>query len=214
MIAILGGSFDPVHVGHLRAAIEVRDQLNINQLRLIPCGQPPHRDQFIATADQRLQMLKMAVADEKFIVVDDRELRLDRTSYTVDTLTDLRTELGQQPISLIIGADAYQNLNSWHQWTHLFKLAHLIVVQRPGYTITTNADVAEHTSHRVVESSQQLTLKNAGNICFLKIPPLEISSTRIRKLASSGKSIRYLVPDSIYHWIEKNRIYKQDQSPS
>lgn len=208
MIAVMGGSFDPVHIGHLRVAIEARDLLQVDQLRLIPCGQPPHRDKSIATAAQRLHMLTLAVADEQALMVDDREISKNRLSYTVDTLTDLRAESGQQPICLIIGADAYQQLNSWHQWKRLFDLAHLIVVQRPGYTITTSTEVAEYTAQRCRESPQQLTKQSAGSVHFLQIPPLEISSTRIRALVAEGKSIRYLVPDSVNQWMQEQGIYQ------
>jgi nicotinate-nucleotide adenylyltransferase len=208
MIAVLGGSFDPVHIGHLRIAIEVRDKLQVDEVRLIPCGQPPHRDPFIASASQRLQMLQLAIADEPALLVDDREIRHNRISYTVDTLTDLRQEVGQQPLCLIIGADAYQQLNSWHQWTQILNLAHLIVVQRPGYTITPSADVADYTLNRCIENAQQLTQHNAGSVYFLKAPPLEISSTRIKTLISEHKSIRYLVPDSVNKWLQLHRIYQ------
>ncbi len=211
MIAVLGGSFDPVHIGHLRIAIEVRDQLQVDEVRLIPCGQPPHRDPFIASASQRLQMLQLAVADEPALLVDDREIRHNRMSYTVDTLTDLRQEIGQQPLCLIIGADAYQQLNSWHQWTRLLNLAHLIVVQRPGYTITTSAEVADYTTNRCIKNAQQLTQQNAGSVYFLKAPPLEISSTRIKALLSDHKSIRYLVPESVFRWLQQHQIYQSEQ---
>jgi len=208
MIAMLGGSFDPVHVGHCRVAIEVRDQLQIDQVRLIPCGQPPHREQFIATAAQRLQMLELAVADEPAIVVDDRELRLNRTSYTVYTLTDLRKEFVQQPICLIIGVDAYQQLATWCRWTQLFELAHLIVVQRPGYQVITSTVVAQYTEQRRISNPQQLFQERSGMLYFLEIPALDISSTRIKQLAATGKSIRYLVPDAVYNWIRDNQMYQ------
>jgi nicotinate-nucleotide adenylyltransferase len=208
MIAVMGGSFDPVHIGHLRVAIEARDHLQVDQLRLIPCGQPPHRDKSIATAAQRLHMLELAVADEQALMVDDREIRKNRLSYSVDTLTDLRAESGQQPICLIIGADAYQQLNTWHQWKRLFDLAHLVVVQRPGYTITTSSNVAEYTAQRSTENPEQLTKQSAGSVYFLQIPALEISSTRIRTLVSEGKSIRYLVPDSVNRWMQQHRVYQ------
>lgn len=207
MIAVMGGSFDPVHIGHLRVAIEARDHLHVDQLRLIPCGRPPHRDKSIATAAQRLHMLELAVADEQALMADDREISKNRLSYTVDTLTDLREESGQQPICLIIGADAYQQLNTWHQWKRLFDLAHLIVVQRPGYTISTSTEVIEYTAQRCIENPQQLTKQSAGSVYFLQIPALEISSTRIRALVSEGKSIRYLVPDSVNQWMQEQQIY-------
>jgi nicotinate-nucleotide adenylyltransferase len=208
MIAVLGGSFDPVHIGHLRVAIEVRDHLQVDQLHLIPCGQPPHRDKSVATAEQRLQMLTLAVADEPALMVDDREIRHNRLSYTVNTLADLRVESGDQPICLIIGADAYQQLNSWHQWKRLLDLAHLIVVQRPGYSVSTHADVAEYTTQRCIETPQQLTKQSAGSVYFLKIPPLEISSTRIRALALNNKRFRYLVPDNVCLWMQQHIIYQ------
>jgi nicotinate-nucleotide adenylyltransferase len=208
MIAVLGGSFDPIHIGHLRIAIEVRDQLQADEVRLIPCGQPPHRDPFIASADQRLQMLELTIENEPALLVDDREIRQSRMSYTVDTLTDLRQEIGQQSLCLIIGADAYQQLDSWHQWTQLFNLAHLVVVQRPGYTITSSVEVADYTAKRCTNNVQQLKQQSAGFVYFLKTPPLEISSTRIKALLAEHKSIRYLVPDSVFRWLQLHRIYQ------
>ncbi len=210
MIAVLGGSFDPVHIGHLRVAIEVRDQLKVDQLNLIPCGQPPHRPKSFASAEQRLKMLELAIFDEQGLLVDDRELRLNRVSYTVDTLSDLRAEYAQQPICLIVGADGFQRLSSWHQWTRIFDLAHLVVVQRPGFTITSSKEVNEYTTNRIADNPQQLKQESAGSLYFLELPLLEISSTRIRLLSLAGKSIRYLVPDTVLSWIEEQKIY---QSP-
>ncbi|MEE9424569.1 MAG: nicotinate-nucleotide adenylyltransferase [Methylococcales bacterium] len=208
MIAVLGGSFDPIHIGHLRIAIEVRDQFQADEVRLIPCGLPPHRDPFIASADQRLQMLELAIENEPALLVDDREIRQSRMSYTVDTLTDLRQEIGQQSLCLIIGADAYQQLDTWHQWTQLLNLAHLVVVQRPGYTMTTSAKVADYTAKRCTNNVQQLKQQHAGLVYFLKTPPLEISSTRIKALLAEHKSIRCLVPDSVFRWLQQHRIYQ------
>jgi nicotinate-nucleotide adenylyltransferase len=208
MIAVMGGSFDPIHIGHLRVAIEVRDHLHVDQLRLIPCGQPPHKKQTIATAEQRLQMLALAVDDEQSLMIHDREIRRDRTSYTVDTLADLRAQSGQQPMCLIVGADAYQQLNGWHQWQRLFELAHLIVVQRPGYTIEANTEVADYTINRSIDAPHQLTQHSAGSLYFMQIPPLKISSTRIRALALDGKNYRYLVPDKVYQWMQQQQIYQ------
>lgn len=208
MIAILGGSFDPVHIGHLRVAIEVRDRLQPEQVRLIPCGQPPHRSNFFATADQRLQMLECAVSREQGLSVDDRELRLSRISYTVSTLSDLRRELGDDPIGLIVGADAFQQLNTWFEWTCLFELAHIIVVHRPGYTLTDNPEVTGYTSQRKVESLHQLKRQSSGLVLFLEIPALDVSSTRVRQMVLKGRSIRYLVPDLVYDWIQEHQIYQ------
>lgn len=207
MIAILGGSFDPVHIGHLRVAIEVRDHFQLEQVRLVPCGNPPHREPFIATAEQRLRMLEIAVGEEQGLIVDDRELRLERISYTVDTLYDLRNEFVDQAIALIIGADAYQHLNTWYHWQQLFELAHLIVVCRPGYQIASNSEVTDYVANRITEQPEQLQQHLAGMVYFLEIPALDISSSRIRQLIAANKSYRYLVTQTVRDWIESHQIY-------
>ncbi|MCH9698601.1 MAG: nicotinate-nucleotide adenylyltransferase [Gammaproteobacteria bacterium] len=207
MIAILGGSFDPVHIGHLRVAIEVRDHFQLEQVRLIPCGNPPHRESMIATSEQRLRMLELAVGEEQGLLVDDRELRQGRISYTVDTLIDLRREFSDQAIALIIGADAYQHLNSWYHWQQLFELAHVIVVCRPGYRITANSNVTEFVSTRITQQAAQLQQSLAGMVYFMEIPALDISSSRIRQLIADRKSYRYLVTQAVHDWIQLHQIY-------
>lgn len=208
MIAMFGGSFDPVHIGHLRMAIEVRDALNIEQMHLIPCGQPPHRDAFVATPEQRWQMLQLALSEEHGLLADDRELRLGRPSYTVSTLTDLRKEYGNSvPIGLMIGADAYQHLETWYQWQSLLELAHLIVAYRPGYAISASDLVNEFAEERIIRQPHQLKTQPYGHIYFVEIPSLQVSSTRIRSMIAVGNSIRYLVPDPVFDYISMHQLY-------
>lgn len=134
MIGILGGTFDPIHFGHLRTALDVVEDLNLQQLRFIPCGEPPHRDQPHASPAQRLAMVQLAIASESRFMVDAREIQRGGPSYMVETLESLRQELGeQQSLGLIVGLDAFAALDSWYRWQDLIDLAHLIIMTRPGW---------------------------------------------------------------------------------
>ena len=135
MIGIFGGTFDPVHYGHLRSALEVKDIFGLSEVRLIPCAQPPHREQPAATALMRLHMLELAIENQPGLIIDTRELNRQGVSYMVDTLKSLRQEFPNEPLLLFIGSDAFNHLKTWHQWQHLFDTAHIVVMTRPGFEI-------------------------------------------------------------------------------
>lgn len=208
MIAILGGTFDPIHHGHLRVALEVADRLQPDKVLLIPCGNPAHRTAPIATAQQRLTMLDLAIAGEPRLSIDTREIESKRLSYTLDTLRDMRKQYAQQSLCLIIGADAYQQLDQWYCWTELFDYAHLLVVQRPGYMLEASAAVLQFTEDRASPDCQALHESSAGLIYFMEIPFLQISATRIRAMIATGKNVRYLLPDMVYRWLQENSLYQ------
>ncbi|MEM7292803.1 MAG: nicotinate-nucleotide adenylyltransferase, partial [Pseudomonadota bacterium] len=167
-IAVLGGTFDPVHLGHLQFAKSLRDGLSTDeiacQVRMIPCHIPPHRGTPVATAAQRQEMLELALVDVGGVVLDDRELRLDRTSYSVDTLADLRTEFPDAALCLAVGMDAYAGFESWHRWRDILELASLVVATRPGFDL----DLDESS---LCERHVQLgEISGPGDIAFLPIP--------------------------------------------
>lgn len=196
-LAILGGTFDPVHLGHLRAAWEAADALDAD-VRLIPANVPPHRQAPVATAQQRVAMLRAALAGQDRLQLDTRELERAGPSYTVDTLTSLRKEIGgQRPLALLLGADAFAGLPSWHRWRELFALAHLCVLTRPGHVPPLPAELDREIAQRLAASVDELRASAEGRVLRIAITPLEISATRIRTLLHQGREPRWLVPQAL-----------------
>ena len=206
-IGILGGTFDPVHNGHLRLAIEMREALGLSKIKLIPASIPPLRNAPDAAAPDRLRMLKVAIEGENGLEIDNRELEREGTSYTVDTLRSLRKELGSTPLCLIVGMDAFRRLNEWHQWEALVTLAHIAVAQRPGSERPASGAVARLAEERGVDNPSKLHEREAGHLIFCQIPALQISATRIRTLLADGRSIRYLVPDRVNEILKEGEQY-------
>jgi nicotinate-nucleotide adenylyltransferase len=213
-VGILGGTFDPIHHGHLRIAQEALEQCGLSQVRFIPSGTPPHRPTPGTPAQIREEMVRLAVIGHPHFRVDAREVLRTDPCYTVDTLTALRAELGaQQPLCLILGGDAFLQLHTWHEWHRLFELAHIVVLQRAGGLPLGNAmeqaDEALQTEYRarLAPGAQALHETPAGTIFVADMPALEISSTDIRRRCADGKSIRYLVPDVVFHLIQTNQTY-------
>lgn len=206
-IGILGGTFDPVHVGHLRCALEVKTALRLEQVRLLPARVPVHRAAPQASALQRLELLRLAIEDEPGLSLDSREIERDSPSYMIDTLESLRAELGpDQPLALILGMDAYAGLPSWHRWRELLQRAHLVVVERPGHHPPLPTELQR--LQRQHSSNQRQLQTPAGLIFRLKLPLLEISSTRVRQLLAQGDSARYLVPDNAYRLLQRYSWYQ------
>lgn len=208
-LGILGGTFDPVHNGHLRAAIEVLEACRLAGMRLIPAGQPPHRAPPVAPGELRLRMLRAAVAGDTRLAVDDREMRRRGPSYMVDTLASLRTEIGQRPLSLVLGADAFLGLPTWHRWQDLFGLAHLIVIHRPGWQLTVEGDLARQLAGRRDDDVAALTRTPGGTIRVQSITRLEISSSAIRALVAAGGDPRFLVPDAVRELVMTSGCYQK-----
>jgi len=210
MIGIFGGTFDPIHFGHLRAALELREELGLEELRLVPCRTPPHRGQPHGTPAQRLAMVHKAAEAQPGLSVDDRELRREGPSYTVDTLTSLRAELGADvPLCLVVGMDAFLELNTWHRWQALIELAHIVVVQRPGSGIAAEGEMGAFLAARRVTAPDALRECAAGGILLWQVTQMDISSTRIRDLVAQGRSPRYLVPDGVWEMIRSEGLYQQ-----
>ncbi|MER3546768.1 MAG: nicotinic acid mononucleotide adenylyltransferase [Rhodanobacteraceae bacterium] len=196
-LAILGGTFDPVHLGHLRAGWEAADVLDA-EARLIPANVPPHRRATVASPRQRVAMLRAALVGQNRLNLDTRELAREGPSYTFDTLTSLREEIGpQRPLVLLIGADAFALLPTWHRWRELFDLAHIGVLTRPGHAPTLPDELSEAIASREAEDAAMLRAAPSGRMLRIAITPLEISATQIRALLRAGHEPRWLVPDAL-----------------
>lgn len=206
-LAIFGGTFDPIHIGHLRSAIEVRELLACDELRFIPCHQPPHRAEPAATSAQRMRMLELAIAGEPGLTVDAREIQRDGPSYTIDTLTQLRAEMGAEcRLHLVVGMDAFSALDGWHRWRELLDFAHLVVMHRPENAMLGRGVVAELLRERRVDV-EQLQKSPSGSIAIVQLTPLPISATAIRGLIRAHRSPRYLLPDAVWEFIRSNSLY-------
>ncbi len=206
-IGILGGTFDPIHFGHLRTALELYQACELAEVRLIPCYQPVHRKLPVASPDDRLAMVRTAIKDEKALKVDDCEILRKGPSYTIDTLETLRQTLPNTPLCLIMGIDALLGFPSWHRWEAILKLAHLLIAHRPQYHLPQTGIVADLLKQRLKSHSSALHECMAGNIVLHPVTPLEISATDIRKQISSGRSPRYLLPDAVYEYIRQHGVY-------
>jgi len=189
-IGILGGTFDPVHIGHLRGALEVAEMFDLDELRLIPNARPPHRETPSCSAEDRLAMVRLAVADLPPLAVDARELERDRPSYTLDTLISLRC-----------------GLPTWHRWEELLDYCHILVLQRPDAGSEAPQALQDLVAARSVPDPQALA-GAAGQIAFVWQTPLEVSATQIRQLLASGKSVRFLVPDAVLAYINAHGLYR------
>lgn len=212
-VGIFGGTFDPVHIGHLRTSVELRKVLGLAEMRLIPSANPPHRAA-ITSAEHRLAMLQLALNSnsgstaEPGLVADDRELRREGPSYTVDTLAEIRAEIGTDtPLYLCIGMDALIHLNQWHRWEELADLAHIVTVARPGWHLPKSGKVLEFVRAHRATSADQLQEAPAGKILIMAMTLLPVSATGIRQALQRGESIRYLVPDQVIDYIRQHQLY-------
>ena len=196
-LAIFGGTFDPIHIGHLRAAWEASEALDAD-VRIVPAKIPPHRPQPVATATERAAMLRAALAGQDRLVLDLRELEREGPSYTFDTLTSLRAEIGSaRPLVLLIGADAFAGLSEWHRWRDLFELAHMCVLTRPAQIPAMPRELAAEVTSRTVDDIAGLREAPAGCVLNMVVSALGISATRIRALLADGREPRWLVPQAV-----------------
>ena len=207
-IGVLGGTFDPVHIGHLRGGLEVAELMQLDELRLTPNARPPHRDTPQVSALDRLAMVECAVAGVATLVVDSRELQRDTPSYTIDTLELMRAELAaDDQLFLLLGWDAFCGLPTWHRWEDLLQHCHILVLQRPDADSEPPDALRNLLAARSV--SDPLALKGpGGQIAFVWQTPLAVSATQIRQLLASGKSVRYLVPDAVLAYIDAHGLYR------
>lgn len=210
-LGLFGGTFDPVHIGHLRLAEEARESLQLGRVRWIPAGQPWHRAAPPTSAAHRLEMVRLAVASNPTFEVDAREASSGRPGYTVDTLRSLRVELGAgQPLVLLLGTDAFSQLHTWHRWRDLFGLAHIGLATRAGQATDSaalDAALAAELSARSRDDAQALRGTPAGVIVRFDMTPLAVSATDLRARLARGASCRYLAPAAVLDYISHHRLY-------
>ncbi len=198
MIGIFGGTFDPIHNGHLRTALDVYEALALDELRFIPLGRAVHRDQPQTTAAMRLAMLQAAIGGQAGFIIDERELNLSRPSYSVHTLQSLREELGNEaPLCLLMGRDAFLGFAGWHQPEKILQLAHLVVMDRPGHGLPEAGALHDLMQGRVTREASDLRGAPGGYILFQPVTRLDISSSDIRARLAQGRSVRWLVPETV-----------------
>jgi nicotinate-nucleotide adenylyltransferase len=196
-IVILGGTFDPVHIGHLRVALEAAEALSV-PVRLMPAHVPPHRSAPVASAAQRVAMLRVALAGQDRLQLDTRELDRSEPSYTVDTLRQMRTEYGAaRSLILLLGADAFAGLPTWHNWRELLDLAHIAVMTRPGHDTSLPANLETVVVARRASGVADLRATPSGKVLDLPVTPLEVSASAVRALLAAGRDPRWLVPDAL-----------------
>ncbi len=206
-LGILGGTFDPIHFGHLRMALELYEVLNLMKVHIVPCYQPVHRKMPAATPDQRLAMVQCAIASEPALFADDREIRRQKPSYTIDTLLELRKEMPNTPLCLLVGIDAFLGFTSWNRWEEILDNAHIIVAHRPQYHLPANGLIAELMKERLQSEMAYIHENMAGGILFRPITSLEISASDIRKQIAMGRNPRYLLPNGVYEYIKQHGTY-------
>lgn len=210
-IGLLGGTFDPVHCGHLRVALEMRERLALDEVRLLPAPNPRLREAPRADADTRLAILAAAVKGVDGLVVDDRELSREGPTRTVETLESLRAELPEASLCLIVGMDAFERLDEWHRYDELLGLAHVAVARRSGAQAPASGAVARLLRAHGSDDVAALRSATSGRIFLCDTPYLEISATDIRERLATGRSIRFLVPDRVLELIARSRYYTNAQ---
>ncbi|MCW8195306.1 nicotinate-nucleotide adenylyltransferase [Proteobacteria bacterium 005FR1] len=209
LIGLFGGTFDPVHIGHLRMALELRQQLEMDEMRLVPCHIPPHRREPAASADHRAAMVELAIAACPDLSIDRVELANPEPSYSLHTLQALRRSLGPEPaLCLAMGMDSLVSLNSWHRWDELLDYAHIVVAARPGWQEPSDGELADYvTRHR--GKAADLRQSPGGHIVIEELMLLPVSSTAIRAQIAQGRSPQFLLPDNVWAYILRNNLYRR-----
>ncbi len=207
MIGIFGGTFDPVHNGHLKTLEYVHKSLSLECIFLVPLGHAVHRGQPLASAKHRYEMLLLAVAQHHDFVIDDREIRRQLPSYTVDTLESFHQELPQTPMAFIIGSDAFNHFHQWHKPQRILELANIVVMERPGHPLIDSDSMRKLLAAHACTSQQDFIQSKAGKIIVLQVPRLEISSSAIRKHLLNGDDISEFVPEPVARLIRLHDLY-------
>ena len=217
LTGIFGGTFDPIHYGHLRVAEEIAEMTRLGEMRIVPAAIPRLRCPPIASIQHRVAMVRLAIQDNSRFVLDEREAHRGGASYSIDSLRELKQELGENVIlCFVIGADAFMKLPEWHSWRELFGLCHFIIAARPGHALMVNLDalpqvLKEECAQRWVSDADQLEHEPCGLIFIAPTTLLDISATRIRARVAAGKSIRYLLPDATLDYITANHLYSEEK---
>lgn len=213
LIGIYGGTFDPIHHGHLRIAEELLDIISLKRMIFVPSGAPRLRAAPAASRGHRAAMVRLAIQDNNRFTLDEREINRPGISTTVQSLREYHCEMGDRAaLCFVLGIDAFININQWSEWHELFNLCHFIVVGRPGFTTISEdqnlpIEIRKEYAERIIMNASDLALQPSGFIYAAQTSLLEISASQIRSLISAGKSIRYLLPESVFDYIKSNRLY-------
>lgn len=205
-IGILGGTFDPIHHGHLRCALEMYQILGLQEVRFLPCNKPVHKNDTLSNAVHRLNMLRLAIANVDGLSIDDREIIRETPSYMIETLQSLRREFPETGLCLILGTDAFMQLHTWQSYEKILDLAHIVVALRPGHELLPTPETKKLLTHQVVDF-EDLHQQNHGNVYLQIITQLEIASTDIRSQIKAGYNPSYLIPVNVWEYIQENRLY-------
>jgi nicotinate-nucleotide adenylyltransferase len=211
LVGLLGGTFNPIHHGHLRLAQELADGLQLNEVRFIPSANPPHKADPEVSAQQRAEMVKLAIEDNPLFKLDARELERTGASYTIDTLISLYKELNDSALCLIMGSDAFLKLDTWHKWRELTAYCHIVLVQRPNYQHQgLNQTLQTFMQEHYTENLAHLSESRSGCITMQQIPALDISSSQIREIVQHKRNPAYLCPKAIVSYIQSNQLYRSN----
>lgn len=202
LIGIFGGTFDPIHNGHLQSVVSLLDELSFNRIHLLPSATPPHRSPTQSSAEHRLRMVELAIEPYSLLFADDRECNREGKSYTIDTLKSFRAEFPNDSLVFIVGMDAYLNMQGWKQWQDFLEYAHIVVMQRPGYEIEPSWG-DEFVTHATDSINNSLN----GSIYFAQTKRLDISSTKIREKLYSEQCVKAQLPEAIINYISQHKLY-------
>jgi nicotinate-nucleotide adenylyltransferase len=210
-LGIMGGTFDPVHFGHLRLAIEALEALGLDAVRWIPSGQPGHRGAPATSTTHRVEMVRLAIAGESHFAPDIAETRTSEPTFTINMLKRLRAELGaHKPLVMILGMDSFLSLPSWRAWTELFDLVHFAVGERPGFALSSQTMVFDLAQEFARRSAASDAVRSAPGGAIVTFPTtlLDISATDLRERIGRGTSVRYLLPESVLAYIGAHRLFR------
>lgn len=213
LVGIFGGTFDPIHYGHLRVAEEIVETVGLQKMYFVPAGMPRLRHSPVASSQHRVEIVRLAIQKNPDFVLDEREIYRDGVSYSIDTVREFKQEFGEEiRLCFVLGADAFINLPEWNNWKELFNLCHFIVSTRPGYSLTLikellSKELREECSQRWVSNTESLRKDTSGLIFIASTTMLDISATSIRAHIAVGRSVRHLVPSVTVNYISENKLY-------
>ena len=213
LVGIFGGTFDPIHYGHLRVAEEIVETVGLQKMYFVPAGMPRLRYSPVASSQHRVEIVRLAIQKNPDFVLDEREIYRDGVSYSIDTVREFKQEFGEEVrLCFILGADAFIKLPEWNNWKELFNLCHFIVSTRPGYTFTLikellSKELREECSQRWVSNTETLKKETSGLIFIASTTMLDISATSIRAHIAVGRNVRHLVPSVTVNYISENKLY-------
>ena len=211
-LVLFGGTFDPIHFGHLRTALELQEALKVPQINLVPAGEPVHKVSTGASAAQRFEMVRLAIDSEPALVADDCELISDERCYTINTLMNKRVEVGEAlPIILVMGMDSLLGIKRWFQWQQLTDYCHLLIVARPSYEPEFDSEIQSFMDQRKVEDLTELSTRPSGYLVMHQLTPMNVSATKVREIIKQGSNPRFLIPDVVWDFIKTERLYDANE---